>query len=91
MAFSPQRFSDLPVGAVWEGGHYSIRIGDWKSNKPVIDQIKCSYCLQCYIFCPEGAIKRKDNCVETALDFCKGCGICENVCTKKAVKMVKEE
>jgi len=67
------------------------KTGSWRVFKPVLDIEKCTKCLRCWIFCPEGAIKRnEDNSVEINYDFCKGCGVCANVCKVKAITMERE-
>ena len=67
------------------------KTGSWRVFKPVLDKEKCTKCLRCWIFCPEGAIKRnEDNSVEINYDFCKGCGVCANVCKVKAITMERE-
>jgi pyruvate ferredoxin oxidoreductase delta subunit len=46
----------------------------------------------CYIFCPEGCIKRDEQGYFKAdLYHCKGCGICARECWPKAIKMLEEE
>ena len=67
------------------------KTGHWRIFRPVLDKSKCVKCLQCWVFCPETAIKRVDNSVEIDYDYCKGCGVCANVCPVKAITMVKEE
>jgi len=45
----------------------------------------------CWVHCPEPAIKRlEDDKVEIDYDYCKGCGICAEVCPVKAITMVME-
>ncbi|MCD6411838.1 MAG: 4Fe-4S binding protein [Thermoplasmata archaeon] len=68
------------------------KTGGWRAFKPILDKEKCVRCLRCWIFCPEGAIIRKeDDSVEIDYDYCKGCGICANECRVKAISMVREE
>ena len=67
------------------------KTGSWRIFKPILDKNKCIKCLRCWVFCPETAIKRVDNSVEIDYDYCKGCGVCANVCPVKAITMVKEE
>jgi pyruvate ferredoxin oxidoreductase delta subunit len=56
-----------------------------------LDQKKCKKCLRCWIFCPEGAIVRKDgDAVEIDYEYCKGCGVCMKECPFKAIIMVRE-
>ncbi len=67
------------------------KTGSWRIYKPTLDQKKCVKCLRCWIFCPEGCIKRKkDDSVEIDYDYCKGCGVCANVCPVKAIEMERE-
>ncbi len=53
----------------------------------------CSFCENCYIFCPDGAVIKTDQkeIVEINYEFCKGCGICANECSSHFIDMVKEE
>jgi 2-oxoacid:acceptor oxidoreductase delta subunit (pyruvate/2-ketoisovalerate family) len=64
--------------------------GDWKSKLPVVSD-KCIACKKCVQHCPEatmfmGKIKGKER-AGIKYDFCKGCGICAEVCPVKAIKM----
>lgn len=70
--------------------------GEWRTQKPVVDKEKClavkankDVCMQCWAFCPEGAIERKPGGV-IDLDYCKGCGVCANVCPADAIQMKPE-
>ena len=67
--------------------------GDWKTFTPVRDLEKCTLCLQCVMFCPDGAIRWRPELgkIEIDLSFCKGCGICANECPAKAIKMILEQ
>jgi 2-oxoisovalerate ferredoxin oxidoreductase delta subunit len=60
---------------------------------PVCDIEECVNCLACVIFCPEGAVRWKQDFenVEFNLEFCKGCGICANECPTKAITMKMPE
>jgi pyruvate ferredoxin oxidoreductase delta subunit len=67
--------------------------GDWKTYTPVRDLEKCTRCLLCAIFCPDGAINwlpEKED-IELNLDYCKGCGICANECPTDAITMKLEQ
>lgn len=67
------------------------KTGTWRDQRPVMDKAKCKKCLRCWIFCPEGAIDRKDdNSVEIDYVYCKGCGVCVKECPFKAIVMVRE-
>ena len=68
------------------------KTGSWRVFKPIFNKDKCVKCLRCWIFCPEGAVKKyKDDTVSIDMDYCKGCGVCANVCNVKAIIMEREE
>ena len=52
--------------------------------RPVWNKEKCIHCLTCWIYCPDAAIVVKDGKMTGInYDYCKGCGICANVCPTK--------
>jgi pyruvate ferredoxin oxidoreductase delta subunit len=68
--------------------------GDWKSKLPVVSD-KCTACKKCVQHCPEatmfmGKIGGKER-AGIKYDFCKGCGICAEVCPVKAIKMIDKK
>ncbi|KAA0007829.1 MAG: 4Fe-4S dicluster domain-containing protein [Thermoplasmata archaeon] len=68
------------------------KTGTWRIFKPILNKDKCVKCLRCWIFCPEGAIIRKeDDSVEIDYNYCKGCGICARECKVKVITMEREE
>ncbi len=68
------------------------KTGTWRIFRPILNEDKCVKCLRCWIFCPEGAIIRKeDDSVEIDYNYCKGCGICARECKVKAITMEREE
>ncbi len=68
------------------------KTGGWRAFGPVWDKNKCTQCMLCWQYCPDTSIPEKDGKrLETDLDYCKGCGICANVCPVKCIKMIKEE
>ena len=65
--------------------------GTWRDMRPVIDEDKCTRCLLCWLYCPEDTIlRREDDMVYVDYEYCKGCGICANVCPVGAIRMVPE-
>ncbi len=60
--------------------------GKWTNVYPVIND-NCITCLNCWIFCPDSAIIF-ENKVIVDLNYCKGCGICAQVCPVGAIEMV---
>ncbi len=67
------------------------KTGSWRTMKPIFHKDKCVKCLRCWIFCPEGTVKKnKDGTIRIDMDYCKGCGICANVCKVKAITMERE-
>jgi 2-oxoacid:acceptor oxidoreductase delta subunit (pyruvate/2-ketoisovalerate family) len=60
----------------------------FRNLKPVTDFSKCIKCGKCWMFCPDSAFEPKeDGTFENIERFCKGCGICANVCPAKCIKM----
>ena len=67
------------------------KTGNCRVFRPILDKEKCVKCLRCWIYCPEGTIIRnKDDTVDIDLDYCKGCGVCSNVCKVKAITLKRE-
>jgi pyruvate ferredoxin oxidoreductase gamma subunit len=83
----------LPGSIIIEPGNAkSYRTGDWKSAHPSWNNKRCIKCGICYLFCPEGCIREKeDGYFEADLYYCKGCGICARECWTEAISMVEEE
>jgi len=52
----------------------------------------CSFCSNCYEFCPDLAIHIDERSMEREIDYdhCKGCGICVEECPRAAIRMVPE-
>jgi pyruvate ferredoxin oxidoreductase delta subunit len=64
--------------------------GCWRVLRPVIDRDKCTMCKTCWIFCPDQAIEIGEEEITTKLKYCKGCGICADVCPVGAIERIPE-
>jgi pyruvate ferredoxin oxidoreductase delta subunit len=71
--------------------------GEWRTVRPVINLKKClpskvnkPSCFQCWLFCPEAVISRTVP-VKINYTYCKGCGICSEVCPAGAITMTPED
>lgn len=60
----------------------------WRPWLPTIDETKCT-CRVCVTptFCPEGVIAWVNGHYRVEYEYCKGCGICAEVCVHDAVRM----
>jgi len=87
-------WEDLEIGCiVTEPGNAKVyKTGDWRSQRPTYEFIRCIKCGLCSIFCPEGCIApNADGHFEADLYHCKGCGICAKECPTMVISMVEEE
>lgn len=50
----------------------------------------CNYCDNCWIFCPDVAIIRKDDEYEINYDYCKGCLVCVIECPRGCISTREE-
>ena len=80
-------FYNTPEVPTFKAGYLVEGNGTWRNQRPVVDRSKCIKCMQCYLYCPDGAI---DQDVNIDYDFCKGCGICTHMCRPGALSMHPE-
>jgi Pyruvate/2-oxoacid:ferredoxin oxidoreductase delta subunit len=45
----------------------SLRTGDWRAERPVVDRDKCVKCATCWVYCPTQCIVEKRRAVAFAL------------------------
>jgi len=63
----------------------------WRTLVPVFDTGKCTGCMLCVVYCPDGVVSQVGPREFVAdLEFCKGCGVCAAVCPSDAISMVRE-
>ncbi|MDO8692259.1 MAG: 4Fe-4S binding protein [Dehalococcoidia bacterium] len=70
---------------------FSIRTADWRHQRPVTKVGKCCQCGTCYLFCTTGCVSDRGTYFTADLEYCKGCGLCANLCPVSAIVMVREE
>lgn len=51
----------------------------------------CNGCDNCFVFCPDSTIHRKDGKYWVNYDHCKGCGVCVQECPRSALSLEAEE
>ncbi len=84
---------ELPCGAIITDMQAVKRnkTGAWRSSRPIWSGEKCRQCLLCWVYCPDSSILVAEGKVTGInYDYCKGCGICAEVCPAKAITMEKE-
>lgn len=81
----------------FEGGYLTQKNAGWRNVRPQVDADTCTGCLQCYLYCPDGTIFKRETdeakpkpAIAFDYDFCKGCGVCASVCKFGAIAMVSE-
>ncbi len=79
------------AGPIGPGSFASNKTGSWRTFAPLLDATKCTNCLMCWFYCPDGAMVREVKHVRVNYDYCKGCGICVDVCAPKALAWVRTE
>lgn len=66
--------------------------GMWRIKRPLLDSSKCNRCMLCWLHCPEATIRRDPSGkLRVVYEYCKGCGICAEVCPVKAIRMLRRE
>jgi len=51
---------------------------------------RCTECDNCFIYCPDVAIAKKQGGFDIDLFYCKGCGVCSFECPRAAMRMTEE-
>lgn len=79
------------IVSVGGDGIHVINTGDWRVNRPVLNQSVCSKCGICLLYCPVNSIRKEEGSFQISYDYCKGCGICAHECPVNAIAMIAEE
>ena len=90
---APKDWRDVPLGTVAFGASArQVETGLWRSMRPLLDTDKCVSCLKCWLQCPDSSILTDADAKVKGIDFffCKGCGVCAEVCPVKAISMHPE-
>ena len=83
-----EELSPIPISLPIEGSIGNT--GEWRTFRPIIKE-GCNKCGICWMYCPEGTIKKKeDGSFEIDLQYCKGCGICAKECPTNNIEMIRE-
>ncbi|MGB9820346.1 MAG: pyruvate synthase subunit PorD [Pseudothermotoga sp.] len=88
-----KKWNEIPIGGVITepGTARKYQTGTWRVKRPVYDRSKCIDCMMCWFYCPDQAIMQENSVMKGINYFyCKGCGICANVCPKSAIEMRPE-
>lgn len=64
--------------------------GTWRVRRPILDLDKCTECLTCWISCPDACITQTDKGLVFNMKYCKGCGLCNEVCPVGAISLAPE-
>lgn len=50
----------------------------------------CTYCDNCFYYCPDMAITKLDKGYSVSSDYCKGCGLCVAECPTGSIQMYED-
>ena len=89
--YSLKSLSTLPITAISFISTKGNETGEWRSQRPVLDQEKCNRCGLCWMYCPDNAVLPEEDSFVISYTYCKGCGICAQECPTGAISIVKEE
>ena len=69
------------------------KTGAWRIQvRPKYLQKNCIACRMCVLICPEGCVSGAEkNTFNADFTYCKGCGLCADICPKKDIDMVQEQ
>lgn len=94
-------WDEIPIGTSLRAGSFDgVEVGPgsarqnltgwWRWATPRYKKDKCIRCLRCWWSCPDAAIIRlDDDYMRWDFDYCKGCGICAEICPVDAIDMIR--
>lgn len=88
---TPTKLADYPA---WPHAHSGFLVeghAAWRSQWPILRQEACVGCLQCYLLCPDAAIRFEGSHLQVHPLLCKGCGVCAQECRHGAIVMEEEK
>ncbi len=97
--FTREEPSEIPKRALAErlgGDNFAEVEGPLPENSCVREMERCFHCGRCttcdncFIYCPDVAVRKAGSGFEIDMDYCKGCGVCAEECPRAAVEMVEE-
>jgi len=97
-AYHPEADRNLPGNA-----ELSVRLDNFQEVQQPLDPAAasaeasrcfscgtCTYCDNCYFYCPDMAITKLEQGYEIKTDYCKGCGLCVAECPTGSIQMYEE-
>ena len=87
----PASMDEIMFGGRFPAGVLINVNSGYRTFAPHVDTEKCSKCMLCFVYCPDGAIGKETGSPVIVMDYCKGCGICAKECPSHCIEMVKEE
>ena len=91
---------ELPRHGIEEAKHSFIEVNLGLQEEAVLTESGrcfncgvCNMCENCWVFCPDISIWRKEESFGYDIDYdhCKGCGICVEECPRAAMSMEEEK
>jgi len=66
------------------------KTGGWRAFRPIWVKDNCINCKFCWLYCPDNAVflDKDAKMCGFNLEYCKGCGICANLCPAKPIKAI---
>ncbi|MBO8161472.1 MAG: 4Fe-4S binding protein [Thermosipho sp. (in: Bacteria)] len=91
-------WKELAIGGVIDKPSTAkeYQTGTWRVIRPVYKPENCINCMFCWLYCPDQAVEievvdGKPKMKGFNYYYCKGCGLCANVCPKSNDKLPEEK